>query len=66
MLVDDLLAPCFIETPTAGAVILLSTNEGVQFLNINLNELDASQLLLDASMYMCNKLGVHTPPETLQ
>ncbi len=64
--VDELLAPCFDDAPSAGAVILLSTNSGVQFLNINMTELESSQLLMDVSMYMCNKLGVHTPPETLQ
>lgn len=63
---SELLEPCFDDSPRAGAVILLCDNKGVQFVNLNMSEIEMAQVLMDVSMYMCNKLGVHTPPETLQ
>ena len=61
-----LLAPCFTNPPTAGAVVVVNSEEGTEFFNINMESLEMVHTLINAGLYMQDKLMPHQAPEVLQ
>jgi hypothetical protein len=61
-----LLAPCFTDPPTAGAVVVINGEDGTEFFNINMESLEMVHTLLNAGLYMQDKLAAHQAPEVLQ
>lgn len=62
----EMLAPCFTDPPTAAAVIVLNSEEGTAFFNLNMDTLELIATLINTGVYMQDKLTTHTAPETLQ
>lgn len=46
--VAQVLAPCFTDPPTAGAIVVVTDDAGTAYYSINLPEVEAAELLLQA------------------
>ena len=66
MKVADLLEPCFTDPPTAAAVLVINSEEGTAFFNLNMNTLELIATLINTGVYMQNKITTHSATETLQ
>jgi hypothetical protein len=66
MRVVDLLEPCFTDPPTAAAVIVVNSDRGTEFFNINMDTLEMITTLMNTGIYMQRKYYTHDTPETLQ
>ena len=62
----EMLEPCFADPPTAAAVIVLNSEDGTAFFNLNMDTLELISTLINTGMYMQDKLTTHAAPETLQ
>ena len=62
----QMLAPCFTDPPTAAAVIVLNSEDGTAFFNLNMDTLELIATLINTGVYMQDKLTTHSAPETLQ
>lgn len=62
----EMLEPCFTDPPTAAAVLVLNSEEGTAFFNLNMEPLELVATLINTGVYMQNKLSTHAAPERLQ
>ena len=62
----EMLEPCFADPPTAAAVIVINSEDGTAFFNLNMDTLELISTLINTGVYMQNKITTHSAPETLQ
>jgi hypothetical protein len=55
---DELMAPCFAEEPTAGAVILINSKHGTAFFSINMDSEEIVQTLFSGGTFLAENLGM--------
>ena len=64
---EALLAPCFTDKPSAGAVILVNSAHGTAFFSINMDTEELLSTLLLGGEFLAEHLGVtNTEGRTLQ
>jgi hypothetical protein len=61
-----MLEPCFTDPPTAAAVLVINSEEGTAFFNLNMDTLELIATLINTGVYMQNRITTHSAPETLQ
>lgn len=65
-LLADALEPCYGNPPTAAAVIIITSAEGVRHFSLNMEPLEIVQTLITAGRHIHNKLSPYKTPEVLQ
>lgn len=63
---EEMLAPCFADPPTAGVVMVVNSPKGTEFFSMNMDTLELTHTLQNASEHMLSLMTEHTPPEKLQ
>jgi len=61
-----LLAPCFEDPPGAAAVILINSDKGTAFFNLNMDMLELLTTLMNTSTHLQQEMCPHEAPSTLQ
>ncbi len=60
------LEPCYADPPTAAAVIVITSADGVKHFSLNMEPLEVVHTLVTAGMHINNGLSPHKTPEVLQ
>lgn len=60
------LAPCYADPPTAAAVIVITSADGVKHFSLNMEPLEVVHTLVTAGMHINSKMTTHRTPEVLQ
>ena len=55
---NELMAPCFADEPTAGAVILINSAKGTAFFSINMEAEEIVQTLFSGGTFLAGSLGM--------
>lgn len=64
--INEALEDCYATPPTAGAVVVVTTAQGIQFFKLNLSVEDSAHLLLGVSALLDTSTSTHDIPELLQ
>jgi hypothetical protein len=58
--------PCYDDPPTAAAIIVVTSAEGVKHFSLNMEPLEVVHTLITAGMRINDKISPHKIPEVLQ
>lgn len=64
--IAEAMEACYASPPTAGAVVIVTTEHGIQFFKLNLSVEDSAHLLLGVSALLDTSTSTHDVPELLQ
>lgn len=64
--INEALEACYATPPTSGAVVVVTTAQGIQFFKLNLSVEDSAHLLLGVSALLDTSASTHDIPELLQ
>lgn len=63
---DALLAPCFTNPPTAGAIVAINSEKGTQFFSVNMSAAELVTTMIAGGAFLGAQMGLHDEERTLQ